>query len=390
MSLSLNAPGGGGNHLDLNNLNYSYSRTLSYDSDFSEHEDLHTPKMGHMRMQTSIGTKIERIRNQTSERRRLLRKRVRDINSCNDFFRWYWSHPVDHFPFVYYAILCLSSFAFIVYFYMDQDSCFVAIGIVALSMCGYSVYRFKQSIALKHQIDHYRSLNLSFRKENMKLEATVNRAHAAIKELRKTKKRIHNANVKNKANLKRFANVEHNMKVIGQETGAKLGDLYGHVIDIRHKWREECFNNERGLLHAVFNRYEHQHESRSSLYGMTQDDFHEFQRMLPKRYANRFDRLGTFHAFAQGKSMIDVHDFADALDVFAEMETDGVDLEVEARPKWHSRNENISTFALKVRRLGSLSEDQSVDVSAHNIQFSGSYGMESPKKQRVTFKSDQD
>merc|ERR1719461_1433452 len=91
---------------------------------------------------------------------------------------------------------------------------------------------------------------------------------------------------------------------------------------------------------------------------MNQSDFKEFQAMLPKRYASRFDRLGTFHNFAGDKSMIDIHDFSNTLDVFAEMETDNKDILITPtlKKKGHIRGndfEDISSFDFRCQIIGS-------------------------------------
>ena len=57
------------------------------------------------------------------------------------------------------------------------------------------------------------------------------------------------------------------------------------------------------------------------------------KRMLPDRYAQRFERMGTFHTFACDKSMIGLQDFALTLDVFAEMDTDDKDIAFTLKPK---------------------------------------------------------
>ena len=63
---------------------------------------------------------------------------------------------------------------------------------------------------------------------------------------------------------------------------------------------------------------------------MNEEDFREFEQMLPRRYKTRFMRMGTFHAFANEHSIVDPTDFCNALDTFAEMEVDNNDVPVGA------------------------------------------------------------
>mmetsp|Transcript_25904 Transcript_25904/g.22646 ORF Transcript_25904/g.22646 Transcript_25904/m.22646 type:complete len:264 (-) Transcript_25904:14-805(-) len=233
---------------------------------------------------------------------------------------------------------------------MDQDSAFILCGIIGLTMCCYASWKFKISINLKKEIDKFKLLNLKMKRENKQLSAVVNRTKIAVRMLKKTKRRLRKANNKNKHNLKKFEKVEENMRSIGKKANIKLTDVHEKTKEMKTKWRAEYLQNERDMLHSVFTRYERKHTSKQSRFGMTMDDFKEFQEMLPARYGSRFDRLGTFHTFAAGKSMIDIHDFANTLDIFAEMDVDDKDLRLTPKYK-PSHQQNISSFEFSLDNL---------------------------------------
>eukprot|EP01084_Bolivina_argentea_P108499 193902_1 len=184
----------------------------------------------------------------------------------------------------------------------------------------YATYKFKIIIALKEQIDEYKRNNIKFKSENKQIRLQVNRVKRARSMLRETKNRLTEANDKNRDNLLKFESIEENLKVTGQKIEGGMSEIYKQAVNIREKWREEFLLNEREMLQAVYKRYEHKRD-RSKI-GMTADGFHEFQSMLPSRYKRRFLQLGTFHTLAAGSSAIDPQQFAIALDLFAEMETD--------------------------------------------------------------------
>lgn len=348
----------------------SYERTKSHDSDYNSdyagypsdleyQSSAELEPMGHMRKETSIATKIKRIKDGNSEeqlRKKRERQRVKDIKSFKDLWKWYWQHPVGHFPFLYFLILSASSLIFTIYWFMDNDSCFILVGMIGLTMCLYASYKFKISINLKKEVDKYKQLNLKMKRENKHLAAIVKRTRKAVHVLRKTKRRLAKANNKNKQNLKKFENIEENMRVIGKKANIKLTDVHERTKEMKTKWRNEYLQNERDMLHSVFTRYERKHTSKGSKMGMTQDDFKEFQEMLPSRYGSRFDRLGTFHTFAAGKSMIDIHDFANALDTFAEIEVDDIN-DVRLTPKYKpSHQQNISSFEFSLDNLSIIQD----------------------------------
>ena len=64
--------------------------------------------------------------------------------------------------------------------------------------------------------------------------------------------------------------------------------------------------------------------------------------------------MGTFHNLAVDSSMIDYQEFANALDVFAQMEVDNMDLEVQITPR-HQRRKPLEFESM--RHLS----DQNVD-----------------------------
>mmetsp|Transcript_23632 Transcript_23632/g.20693 ORF Transcript_23632/g.20693 Transcript_23632/m.20693 type:complete len:154 (-) Transcript_23632:48-509(-) len=143
------------------------------------------------------------------------------------------------------------------------------------------------------------------------------------------------------------------MRVAGENAIKGMSSAYNTAIAIRKKWREEFLANEREMLQAVYNRYERKHTNKSNL-GMTASDFEQFQELLPRRYKTRFARMGTFHNLAVDSSMIDYQEFANALDVFAQMEVDQMDLEVNITPR-HQRKKPLERFS-----VGDIA-DQNVD-----------------------------
>ena len=63
--------------------------------------------------------------------------------------------------------------------------------------------------------------------------------------------------------------------------------------------------------------------------GMKQHDFKQFALSLPNGYQERFARLGIFDKLSNHKGILEYADFALALDLFAEMEVDSIDVEME-------------------------------------------------------------
>eukprot|EP01083_Nonionella_stella_P001996 5753_1 len=322
---------------DHNDIDYSDS---THSTDISAYDDdTHQLDIG---VKTTIRTKMRRIEHQAAH------KKIRNNRSLRDWWVWYWQAPRSRLPFVYFLVLLLSCAALSVYWFMDNDSSFILCGGIGLSMCIYSAYKFKKSINLKKEVNKFKRLNIKFKREHSHLQGCIERAVNAHQMLRHTKARLSRANDKNRKNLNRFEQVENNMRVIGKEAGTKLGDLNKITQNIRSKWREELLDQEREMLHAVWNRYAKVHTGRKSV-ALTKDDFKQFESMLPKRYGERFDRLGTFHTFAGDKEQINQNDFVNTLDTFAIMETDEADIDFILSHQT-SEHPHVSSFRFTTSR----------------------------------------
>eukprot|EP01083_Nonionella_stella_P075916 206610_1 len=298
--------------------------TDTYISSEDDHEDDMdiALQMNITRTETTIRTKMSNIKHHAAQKK----AKIKHNRSLRDWWNWYWQAPRSRFPFLYFLMLFLSCAALSVYWFMDNDSSFIICGGIGLSMCLYSSYKFSKSINLKKEVDKYRLLNLRFKLEHAKVEACIQRAVNAHAHLRHTKARLSKANDKNRKNLQKFEQMQNNMRAIGKEAIPKLDDLNKVSQNIKSKWREELLGQEREMLHAVWNRYARVHTDKTGI-GLSKHGFKKFESMLPARYGQRFDRLGTFHAFAGDKEEINQNDFVNTLDTFALMETDAADID---------------------------------------------------------------
>eukprot|EP01083_Nonionella_stella_P142680 441956_1 len=298
--------------------------------------------MNLLKPSVNMSVKLTRIQKATSPTEQKKKKRIRNNTSVKDWWVWYWQAPKARFPFLYFTLIFVSCVPLIMYWFMDNDSSFILCGLIGLTMFGYGAYKFNISISLKKEIDQFTRLNAELKKENRLFEASIQRMTNASNVLRETRARLSIANDKNRENLKKFEQVEYNMTFVSKKAKTNLNEVNAITQEIREKWRHELLDNENTMLHTVFLRYERTHTNKSRL-GLTEQDFEEFQGMLPPRYSKRFKRMGTFNAFAGGKEQIDRDDFVNTLDTFAMMETDGKDLQFLLTPTV-GRSPDVASF----------------------------------------------
>ena len=90
-----------------------FSKSISQDSD---DEDFQI----HPRFDTPMSDKIAAIKKGVSKSQRARKQKIEQIRSLNDFWKWYFQHPMGHFPILYFMICCLSSLIFCITWLMDQ------------------------------------------------------------------------------------------------------------------------------------------------------------------------------------------------------------------------------------------------------------------------------
>eukprot|EP01084_Bolivina_argentea_P256619 432108_1 len=284
------------------------------------------------------------------------------------FCQYLFHNPLSKGPLIYFIVGVLASLGCGVFYLMDNDTAFIIAGILGISLCFYGIKHFYSLLNLKQEVDYFTKLNLQFHRERRALSKEVGRISTAHRDLRETQQRLRKANAQNRENLENFREIQGTMDSFGKQSLEELADLQQKGKMIESKWRDQLYEHERELLHTVFERMERQ----GSRLGMNRDEFKEFENQLPDAYRKRFDRLGTFHKFSKGGSLIRYQDFRMGLDLFAEMTTDDVDIEFEIKktPRAKSRQSSKKIKKVKFRpRLQSLSEAE--DISQQTSMISG-------------------
>eukprot|EP01083_Nonionella_stella_P035248 96250_1 len=278
----------------------------------------------HLRNDTSLETKLQRIRDGTTDIAIKKKRKISENTSISNWWKWYWQQPTARLPFLYFVLTLCSVPALSTFWWMDQDSAFILSGVIGICIFMYAIHRFRILIGLKKQINKYKELNLEFKKDVLAVKAELARVRNAHSNLRKTKHRITRANANNRKNLNRFELISKNMQIVGEKQAKGMTNIHETALEMKTSWRHELLTNERALLHSAYARFEttgHRDD------GVTYDQFIKLSRMLPKRYSKRFRRMGTFDTFAHGGSVIDFRMFTNAIDLYATMEVDNVDLD---------------------------------------------------------------
>eukprot|EP01084_Bolivina_argentea_P066652 121521_1 len=271
------------------------------------------------------------------------------------FCQWLFSNPFSKGPFLYFLVGILASAGNGVFYLMDNDTAFIISGILGASICVVALKHFYRSLGLKATIDNTSRLNLRFADERKKISFEVDRIKKANTELRKTHDRLMRANEKNRENLDQFREIQANMEMVGEVGLGEMTNVstkeHAKAIEIHSA---QLYERQKHLLNIVYDRIEQQ----GSGMGMNENEFKEFLSLLPDDYKLRFDRIGTFQRISNGTSLIQYNDFSAAVELFAQMETDNVDIKFEIQ-----KSPSIDLYDIKFE----IKKSPSIDLS--DIKF---------------------
>jgi len=169
------------------------------------------------------------------------------------------------------------------------------------------------------------------------------------------------------------------METFGKDNAEQLIKLSHKTEKIGGQWRDQLLKRERSLLHKIYDQYERKGSCKT---GMTEKDFQGFAQTLPTGYWDRFQRLGTFNHMSSDGKVIDFDDFRCALDLFAEMETDDVDIHFEIqktplpKPKGNTPKGHTPLLSMHLVQKGMAIPEN--DMISEKTSLMSSYSMNIP------------
>eukprot|EP01084_Bolivina_argentea_P094677 170224_1 len=201
-------------------------------------------------------------------------------------------------------------------------------GIIGLIIPIIGYRHFNTLIALTNVADNFSKNNKKLKTEHTEIKNYVETLMGANCNLKDTETRLRNANERNKQNLNSFHDIQTFMKQNDNNT-IRIEDFESiakRAGNIGSQWRQQLLQNEKRMLHLLFDRYEMENDNQE---GMTRQEFETFSSSLPDEYRKRFVRLGTFSKLCNDKKVLEYADFKVVVDSFVEMVVDNVDIEFE-------------------------------------------------------------
>eukprot|EP01083_Nonionella_stella_P288031 980372_1 len=261
---------------------------------------------------------------------------------------------IFNMSFLFFAVNCLTPIAIFGWWFMirpDTQIPYILSGILGILISTTGYRTTTKLIALTTQANHFTKNNTKMRGEHKAIRTSVGSIKKANKELKACEHRLRAANIKNQENLTNFRDVQKFMKELKIDD---FKEVTAKAANLGRSWHAELLQQERNMLHLIFDRYEMDHDGKEA---MTQKEFEQFAACLPEQYQKRFARLGTFDKLSNNKGVLEYADFELVLDIFAEMIVDNVDIEVDLVK---TPNPNVDIATLDINPANNISEQDSI------------------------------
>eukprot|EP00485_Elphidium_margaritaceum_P012535 CAMPEP_0202690238 /NCGR_PEP_ID=MMETSP1385-20130828/5281_1 /ASSEMBLY_ACC=CAM_ASM_000861 /TAXON_ID=933848 /ORGANISM="Elphidium margaritaceum" /LENGTH=376 /DNA_ID=CAMNT_0049345475 /DNA_START=28 /DNA_END=1158 /DNA_ORIENTATION=- len=256
-------------------------------------------------------------------------KRLNEITDCGEFCEWLKTDTFKKIRFLYFFISIFVAPILALWYYISEEPAhaYVLIGIYALITTAYAMNHFRFLFSLKEQIDRYESKNLQFSEERVKLEQSIEELGSGRRQLSDEHHNLQQANLQMLDMLQKFRFLEKELNNMNAYNYNELNNLNSKSQHIRTKYQNTCLQQQRNILWRIFNRL--QRSGRSE--GISRDEYNAFERLLPDEHRMRFQRLGGFNGLlsmsgSPDTEYVDADDFTQALDVYATMMVENVDI----------------------------------------------------------------
>eukprot|EP01084_Bolivina_argentea_P184615 318400_1 len=246
----------------------------------------------------------------------------------SDFYRWLTTDPLSKLNIIFFLISILVPFiiGFCYFILHESSSAYIISGLWGISFSLYAMKRFRKLISLKAKVDTYNGLNSKFRNERNELNHQLKFLKQGVDGLQTTHDRLHLSNLKMVDMIKQFQTLEDEMNTLNIKNNQQITKIGQTADKLRSKYYDISLQQQRGILWKLFDRMEGRNKK-----GITENDFKQFYKLVPKEYKDRFDRLGGYPEMLKmssrsHKNYIDARDFGRALSVYARMHVENVDL----------------------------------------------------------------
>ena len=161
---------------------------------------------------------------------------------------------ITNWNFLFFVINTFTPIAIFLWWWMiypDDTIPYITSGIVGVLIAIVGFRHFRQLMQITREANKFSSNNKKMRSEHRKIKKEINSIFSANKELRDTEHRLREANKKNTQNLSNFREVQNFMQQMDVED---FKEVTNKAAQIGKKWHDELLQQERDMLHLIFDR----------------------------------------------------------------------------------------------------------------------------------------
>ena len=234
-------------------------------------------------------------------------------NDCCGLWRWYWRHPINYLPVLYYIASLVAVPVLSILWFIEENITFLITGMLTVSMCSYAMYKFKICIELRNEAHSFKQHNVKMKRENQLLRKELRRMSAQREALWEARRLLFLSFQRNEENIRKLQVIEQRMKVFGSRSQIGMDKLMDKTKSLNKLMRQRLKGQQRDMLFAAYHIVERRRTTKQDV-GMT--DFDEFKSMLPSRMRPSFMKKTDFENLVKDRSIVDYSTFVDVMDLY--------------------------------------------------------------------------
>jgi len=187
-------------------------------------------------------------------------------------------------------------------------------GVAGFILACYGANHFRILLGLKEQVDKFRKNNRAFRKENGALKVEVSKLTKATEELTGVVAGLQRLQKSHEENISKMKSIQEKLSRFGEDSVEGISKLKEMTEYVNNAVVKELRQHERDVLQKVRDGI----EFRDNEDGLSEDEYLQFLEALPANYKRKFQALGDFAKLAGDDGNMDVEEFAQLCDRFAD------------------------------------------------------------------------
>ena len=167
---------------------------------------------------------------------------------------------ITNWNFLFFVINIFTPLLIFIWWFVfkpNQQIPYIISGVLGMLISVTGFRHFNQLMSITKEANSFAKNNQKMKKQHNLIRKEVDSIHSANVELKDTEARLRDANRRNQQNLNNFEQVQEFMQKVDVEDFKTVID---RARQIGQKWHDELLQQERDMLHLIFDRVKPQYD----------------------------------------------------------------------------------------------------------------------------------